>query len=139
VHAGDRLGFHGEGFAPRQRVQADLRSFAVLLGTFRADRHGEVDGTVTIPRRTRSGFHHFELIARYPHRKCSVGIKVLRKDNRALTAGPVNTTTYDDKQPEHAGLANTGSEKALALGAAAAGLIAAGGGTMLAVRRRRSS
>ncbi|GHK04218.1 hypothetical protein SY2F82_60150 [Streptomyces sp. Y2F8-2] len=39
----------------------------------------------------------------------------------------------------HAGLAATGSEKALALGGTAAGLIAAGGGTMLAVRRRRSS
>ncbi|MFI5677349.1 hypothetical protein [Streptomyces cellulosae] len=159
VHAGDRLGFHGTGFAPRQRVEAELRSFAVVLGTFRANRYGEVTDTVTIPRRIKPGSHRFQLIARYPHRKCSVGIEVLRTDNRALPAGPVNTTTktttntttkttanttantttYDDKQPTSAGLANTGSEKALALGAAAAGLIAAGGGTMLAVRRRRSS
>ncbi|MFI6933877.1 hypothetical protein [Streptomyces sp. NPDC050287] len=143
VHAGGRLGFHGTGFAPRQRVEAELRSFAVVLGTFTADRYGEVTDTVTIPRRTQPGFHHFELIARHPHRKCAVDIKVLHTKDRALLADPVNTTTntttYDDKQPERAGLANTGSGKALALGGAAAGLIAAGGGTMLAVRRRRSS
>jgi len=41
---------------------------------------------------------------------------------------------------EHrASLAHTGSEKALALGGTAAGLLAAGGGAMMAVRRRRSS
>ncbi|MFF1476719.1 hypothetical protein ACFVYD_03905 [Streptomyces sp. NPDC058301] len=138
VHAGDQLRFHGACFTPRQRVEADLKSFAVVLGTFRADNRGEVTGTVTIPRRTRPGSHTFELIARHPHRKFACHIKVLRANSRAALAGPVNTS-YDDRQPEHAGPANTGSGKALALGGAPAGLIAAGGGTLLAVRRRRSS
>ncbi|MFD9563840.1 hypothetical protein [Streptomyces sp. NPDC059994] len=138
VHAGDRLRFRGTGFTPRQRVEADLKSFAVVLGTFRADNRGDVTGTVTIPRRTQPGSHTFELIARYPHRKLAVGIKVLPANSRAALAGPVNTSSVN-KQPEHAGLTNTGGGKALALGGAPAGLIAAGGGTLLAVRRRRSS
>ncbi|MDQ1020545.1 hypothetical protein [Streptomyces afghaniensis] len=145
VRAGGRLGFHGTGFAPRQRVEADLKSFAVVLGTFRADKHGDVTGTVTIPRHTRSGPHTFELIARKPHRKCAAKIKVRHAVSRAVLAEPVNPSYDDgqpvryDGQPVRAGLASTDSANVLALGGAAAGLIAAVGAAMLVVRRRRSS
>lgn len=137
LHAGDRLGFHGAGFAPRQWVAAHLRSFAVL-GTFRADRRGDVTGTVTIPRATHSGPYIFELFAREPHRKCAAEIRVWHGTRRAVLAGPA-TTSYPDGQPARVGFGSTGSRTALALGGAPAGLIAAGRGTMLAVRRRRSS
>ncbi|MDQ0762570.1 hypothetical protein [Streptomyces canus] len=138
VQAGGRLGFRGTGFAPRQRVEADLRSFVVVLGIFRANANGVVTGTVTIPRSTRPGYHTFELIGRNPYRRAAARIKVLRSQHRAVLADPVNTS-YDDKQPKGASLASTGSGTALALGGAAAVLIAAGGATMFAVRRRRSS
>lgn len=138
VHAGGRLGFHGAGFAPWQRVAAHLRPFAGL-GTFRADRHGDVTGTVSIPRATHPGPHTFELFARKPPRKCAAKIRVRRHvARRAVLAGPA-TTSYPDGQPARVGFGSTGSGSDLALGGASAGLIAAGRGTMLAVRRRRSS
>ncbi|MET8948699.1 hypothetical protein ABZX30_35570 [Streptomyces sp. NPDC004542] len=132
VHAGDRLGFRGTGFVPRQRVDAVLRSVVVVLGKFRADEHGVVTGTVTIPRRTSPGLHTFKLIGRDPERRASARIRVLRPKHRADLNGP------DDGQPTSAGPADESGRTALAGGSAAAGLVSLGGGTMLAMRRRRS-
>jgi LPXTG-motif cell wall-anchored protein len=55
-----------------------------------------------------------------------------RDDDRANSADQVH-------RPQHAGLAETGSEKAMTVGGAAAALLVAGSGTLLAVRRRRNS
>lgn len=138
VHAGDRLGFRGTGFAPRQRVEADLRSHVVVLGYFRANAHGVVTGTVTIPRRTTPGFHTFELVGRKPYRKASARIRVLRPEHRADLNEPGNAPD-DSGRPADADVADQGGPTPLAEGSAAAGLVSLGGGTMLALRRRRSS
>lgn len=59
--------------------------------------------------------------------------------NGANSANGANGLGGRRRSQSRAGLAATGSEKALAVGGTAAALIAAGGGTMLAVRRRRTS
>lgn len=147
VHAGDRLRFRSTCFAARQLVTAKLHSREVVLGRFRANSQGVVAGRVTIPWRTKPGRHTFELESRHPKLKYSTRIRVLDDDHRAGRSEPggrgglgTNATSggpgHWDSRPQ---LAATGSEKALALGGTAAGLIAAGGGTLMAVRRRRSS
>ncbi|MEU9241332.1 hypothetical protein [Streptomyces sp. NPDC048385] len=138
VPAGGRLGFRGTGFFPGQRVEADLRSHVVVLGVFRANANGVVTGRVTIPRRTRPGFHTFELVGRNPYRKASARIKVLRPHHRADLNEPDNAPD-DSGQPADADTTNEGGPTPLAEGSAAAGLVSLGGGTMLALRRRRSS
>ncbi|WP_433450432.1 LPXTG cell wall anchor domain-containing protein [Streptomyces sp. CA-142005] len=55
-----------------------------------------------------------------------------RDDDRTNSADQMH-------RPQHAGLAETGSEKAMTVGGAAAALLVAGSGTLLAVRRRRNS
>ncbi|WP_217566570.1 hypothetical protein [Streptomyces sp. GbtcB7] len=132
--AGGALTFRGTGFAARQLVTASLFSHEVVLGRYRADGGGVVTGKVTIPKRTALGRHTFKLTARHPSLTLSVRIKV---QGRLGRPGSEPSGSWN---PHHRpGLAETGNEKALALGGAAAGLVAAGGGTMLAVRRRRSS
>lgn len=132
--AGGALTFRGTGFAARQLVTAELFSHEVVLGRYRADRGGVVRGKVTIPRRTVLGRHTFKLIARHPSLTLSARIRVQGRVGRPGSEPIVS------RNPHHRpNLAETGSEKALALGGTAAGLVAAGGGTMLAVRRRRSS
>jgi hypothetical protein len=132
--AGGALTFRATGFAARQLVTAALFSKEVDLGRYRADRRGVVRGTVTIPRRTVLGRHTFKLIARHPSLTLSVRIRVQGRVGR-----PGGESGVSWKPHHRPNLAETGSEKALALGGTAAGLVAAGGGTMLAVRRRRSS
>jgi hypothetical protein len=134
VPAGGALTFVGTGFAARQQVTASLFSNEVVLGRYRATRTGVVTGKVTIPRRTVLGSHTFKLTARHPDLTLSVVISV------PVRLGLPGSEHAGSQHPHHrANLAETGSEKALALGGTAAGLVAAGGGTMLAVRRRRSS
>ncbi|MFF0051709.1 hypothetical protein [Streptomyces sp. NPDC005498] len=139
--------FRSTCFAPRQLVTAELHSREVVLGRFRANSQGVVVGRVTIPRRTDPGRHTFELEGRHPKLKYSTRIRVLRDDRRsgrsehggrsglgagATSGGPGH---WDSRQQ----LAATGSEKALAVGGTAAGLVTAGGGMLMAVRRRRRS
>jgi hypothetical protein len=132
--AGGALTFVGTGFAARQLVTASLFSKEVVLGKYRATRTGVVTGKVTIPRRTVLGGHTFKLTARHPNLTLSAGINVQGR------LGRPGSEPGGSGNPHHRpGLAETGNEKALALGGTAAGLVAAGGGTMLAVRRRRSS
>ncbi|MFD7054539.1 hypothetical protein ACFWBS_35085 [Streptomyces mirabilis] len=147
VQAGDRLRFRGTCFAARQLVTAELHSHEVVLGKFRANSQGVVEGRVTIPRRTKPGRHTFELEGRHPKLKYSTRIRVLEGDRHpgrsepggrgglgtnAMFGGPGRS---DSRQH----LAETGSERALALGGTAVALVAAGGGTLMAARRRRSS
>ncbi|WP_330339899.1 LPXTG cell wall anchor domain-containing protein [Streptomyces sp. NBC_00557] len=54
------------------------------------------------------------------------------RDDRTNAVAPVS-------RPQHARLAETGSEKAMTVGGAAAALLVAGSGAVLAVRRRRNS
>ncbi|MFF7977805.1 hypothetical protein ACFZDK_01550 [Streptomyces sp. NPDC007901] len=78
VPAGGKLAFRGTCFAPFQRVVAELHSHEVVLGTFRANAHGVVEGTVIIPRKTKPGYHIFELEASKPFLELSARIKVVR-------------------------------------------------------------
>ncbi|MGW3498007.1 hypothetical protein [Streptomyces sp. NPDC001020] len=143
VPVGGSLTFRGTGFAPNRLVVLEFHSREVVLGRYRTNGQGTVTGRVTIPRRAALGYHVLELEQRNPHLEVTAVIKVLRRhghDNRhgwhghnAGWEGPGRSEHH------HHGLADSGSEKALAVGGTAAGLIAAGGGTMLAVRRRRSS
>ncbi|MHB9863783.1 hypothetical protein [Streptomyces sp. YIM S03343] len=134
VEAGDPVSFTATGFLPFQRVTVVLQSYPVVLGHFRADNHGTVTGTVTIPARTRPGHHLFRVIGDHG-RALAAHITVLRATTRS------GSDTSDDKPGGTAGrtdLAKQDGTKALALGGTAAGLVTAGGGTLLAVRRRRS-
>ncbi|MFI9649192.1 hypothetical protein ACIHAA_23200 [Streptomyces sp. NPDC052040] len=147
VPEGGRVTFHGTGFFPQRFVLAELFSRPVDLGRFRVHLNGTVDGTVTIPRRTRLGLHVFRLVERNPFRSASATLRVVRGVGRPGFPGDGRHHGRHDRNGDgrngapgqRAGLAATGSEKTLALGGTAAGLIAAGGGTLLAVRRRRSS
>ncbi|MFD7004024.1 hypothetical protein ACFWA5_49345 [Streptomyces mirabilis] len=132
--AGGALTFVGTGFGARQLVTASLFSNEVVLGRYRATRTGVVTGKVTIPRHVVLGSHTFKLTARHPDLTLSAGISVQGRLGR-----PGSEPGGSSNHHHRPDLAETGNEKALALGGTAAGLIAAGGGTMLAVRRRRSS
>jgi hypothetical protein len=136
VRAGGTVSFTATGFAARQRVTALLESHPIVLGRFQADDDGTAEGTVTIPRRVRPGWHTFKVTARGSGRCLSTRIKVLPAHGKPGHNGSHGTPGHDDHRGN---LANTGSERALASSEIAAGLIAAGGGTMLTVRRRRRS
>ncbi|AJE39365.1 LPXTG cell wall anchor domain-containing protein [Streptomyces nodosus] len=138
VPAGCSVGFIGRGFTRHQRVTAELRSRTIVLGHFRANREGRVTGSVTIPRRERPGWHTFRLTARSPFRSVSTRIRVVR--HGSCRHDRHHHRWHDGRGHHHYDrLAATGSERTLAVGGAAAGLIAVGGGTMLAVRRRRNA
>ena len=141
VPAGGTLTFRGNCFAPFERVVAELHSHEVVLGKFKADARGVVTGKVTIPRKTKLGYHTFELEGRKSGLELSARIKVLRAKHVQGHRGPEQSDWSDGRGNSHhrPALAATGSEQALAVSGIAAGLVAAGGGTMLAVRRRRSS
>ncbi|MEV0412982.1 hypothetical protein AB0I68_19830 [Streptomyces sp. NPDC050448] len=164
VPAGDTLTFSGNCFAPFEQVVAELHSHEVVLGRFRADAEGVVRGEVTIPRKTRPGYHTFELEGRKSRLELSARIKVLRVRHEQGDRGPEQSDWSDwsdwSNRSDHldgqggpgphdsdgrgnshhrSALAVAGSEQALAASGIAAGLVAAGGGTMLVVRRRRSS
>ncbi|MGW5171698.1 LPXTG cell wall anchor domain-containing protein [Streptomyces nodosus] len=137
VPAGGSVHFIGRGFARRQLVTAELHSRTIILGRFRANDVGRVSGTVTIPRRVHLGWHTFRLTARHPFRSVSARIRVVRHEHRRHDR---HHRWHDGRGRHHYDrLAATGSERTLAVGGAAAGLIAVGGGTMLAVRRRRNA
>ena len=78
VPAGGTLTFRGNCFAPFEQVVAELHSYGVVLGRFRADARGVARGTVTIPRKTKQGYHTFELEGRRSGLELSARIKVLR-------------------------------------------------------------
>ncbi|MGW5257502.1 hypothetical protein ACWERW_31905 [Streptomyces sp. NPDC004012] len=149
VRIGETLTFHGTGFAPppagfpARLVTAQVESRPIEIGRFLIAADGTVDGTVTIPRRVRVGWHTFRLVERNP--RVSVGTRIRVLPRLGAPGGPGGPGGGHGRNSswEHsrhrANLAATGSEKALAVGGTAAGLIAAGGGTVLAVRRRRSS
>lgn len=161
VPAGGTLTFRGNCFAPFERVVAELHSHEVVLGRFRANAQGVVRGKVTIPRKTKPGYHTFELEGSTSRLELSARIKVLRWRHEQSHRGPEQSGwSYGSNGSDHldgqggpdphysdgrgnsrhpSALAVTGSEHAVALGSVAAGLVAAGGGTMLTVRRRRSS
>ncbi|WP_145766607.1 hypothetical protein [Streptomyces brevispora] len=163
VPAGGTLTFSGNCFAPFELVVAELHSHEVVLGKFRANAKGVVTGRVTIPRKTKPGFHTFELEGRKTGRELTARIKVLHAKHehehghsgpeQSNWSGGSNGSDHFDGQGgpgphdsdrqgsfDHGtALVATGSEHTLAVSGIAAGLVTAGGGTMLAVRRRRSS
>ncbi len=178
VSAGDSLSFSSRDvFAPGAGVTALLESTPVVLGHFRADAHGAVSGTVTIPRSTPGGWHVFRLTSDNPDPSIGTSIYVEGVVGSPPPTSPPPTSPppthhprpepshthhpgghhgddgghhhgqgddgrnpYDPgRDPHHGRLADTGSEKAMALGGAAAALLLTGSGTMLAVRRRRNS
>ncbi|MGW1497770.1 hypothetical protein ACWCQW_04125 [Streptomyces mirabilis] len=141
MSAGDSVTFSANCFTPFERVVAEVHSREVVLGRFRADAEGGVTGKVTIPRKTKLGYHTFELEGRKSRLKLTVRIKVLRATYVQGHRGPGQSDWSDGRgnSPHSSALAATGSEQALAVSGIAAGLVVAGGGTMLAVRRRRSS
>ena len=160
VPAGGTLTFRGNCFTPFERVVAELHSHEVVLGRFTANAQGIVRGRVTIPRKTKPGYHTLELEGRKSRLELSARIKVLRAKHERGYGGPEQSSwshgsngsdhldgqggpgLHDDGRGNShhpSALVATGSERALAPGGIAAGLFAAGGGTLLAVRRRRSS
>ncbi|MFI8281414.1 hypothetical protein ACIGBH_42615 [Streptomyces sp. NPDC085929] len=78
VPAGDTLSFRGNCFAPYEWIVAELHSHEAVLGRFRANAQGVVRGKVTIPRKTKPGYHTFELEGRKSKLELSARIKVLR-------------------------------------------------------------
>ena len=68
VVAGDPVRFAATGFSPNQQVVAVLRDRPnTPLGTFQTDAHGNVSGSVTIPRSTATGFHELQLKGQNPN------------------------------------------------------------------------
>ncbi|MCX4579355.1 hypothetical protein OHB41_40495 [Streptomyces sp. NBC_01571] len=105
---------------------------------------------MTVPRRTKPGYHTFELEGRKSRLELSARIKVLRVKHGHGHSGPERPggSSGSNRNAGHDGRGNAhrpsaltaaGSERALPVGGIAAGLVAASGGTMLAVRRRRDS
>lgn len=80
VRAGGTLGFVGTCLCPDQVVIAELHSHEVILGKFRADDDGTVEGRVTIPKRTKPGKHVFELECKKPRLEAFTEFTVTRKD-----------------------------------------------------------
>ncbi|MFC9093550.1 MULTISPECIES: LPXTG cell wall anchor domain-containing protein [unclassified Streptomyces] len=145
VRSGQTVSFTARGFTRRQLVTVELLSRTIVLGRYRADRFGAVQGRVRVPR-IASGMHVFRLTALRPYRHVAVNLRVMpplgrpgggrhgwHDDGRG---GPGNRMGLAGSAQS---LAKTGDEKALGLGGAAAGMIAAGGGTLLVMRRRRNS
>ncbi|GAA3813492.1 hypothetical protein [Streptomyces chiangmaiensis] len=152
VPAGGTLTFSASGFAPGQPVTAVLLSREVVLGRFTADGTGTLtEETVTIPPRTKPGYHTFKLIAHDPERTLSALIKVVgeagKPDHRGSDGGSQghggraskDGSGRHDRNLQLPSLARTGSDHALALVGAAGALVTGGGGTLLVARRRRSS
>jgi LPXTG-motif cell wall-anchored protein len=168
VTAGEPLSFSSRAFAPGTDVTAVLESKPVVLGHFQADDNGLVAGTVTIPTTTVTGYHVFRLTSDNPDPSVGVTIYVRGGvgSTPPPTSPPPHKpphhhgghhgghhghrghyVDFDDRtnavdpvsRPHHASLAETGSEKAMTVGGAAAALLVVGSGTVLAVRRRRNS
>jgi LPXTG-motif cell wall-anchored protein len=97
-------------------VSAFLFSKPVKLGRFTADANGTVKGTVTIPKWTDPGKHHFRLKGVKSHR--SLGAKIIVR-------------------PHKPHLADTGDDRSIVMMGGTAALLALGTGTMMAVRRRK--
>ncbi|KUO20270.1 hypothetical protein AQJ91_15990 [Streptomyces dysideae] len=82
VEPGDEIDFTGTGFAPNQEdVEAALASKIVVLGIYTAYANGTVEGTVTIPEKTKPGEHLFLLRAVDPDLTLSTEITVLDGDD----------------------------------------------------------
>ncbi len=151
VNPGSPVSFAATGFAARQAVVARLDSDLFPLGRFRADTQGNVQGTVTIPRK-RPGWYAFTLSARNPNITACAHLQVLAADSRLVPGtgqNPARAGKDHGLDPnfqgdatgrsEHrAGPAAAGHVQALTVGGATMGL-AVSGGTLMAVRRRRSS
>ncbi|WP_316744382.1 LPXTG cell wall anchor domain-containing protein [Streptomyces sp. MK7] len=154
VTAGGTLTFSASGFENGQTVTAVVASREIVLGRFTADATGTLtEKTVTIPSRITAGYHTFKLIARNPSRELTARIKVLRDEDgdshhHGHSGGGHGHYASDShggsgEQGSHhqqpPSLAQTGSEKAMALVGAAGALVVMGAGTVVAARRRRSS
>jgi LPXTG-motif cell wall-anchored protein len=87
VGAGDDVDFTGTGFEANQDVEADLASRIVVLGHFTADATGAVEGTVTIPERTKPGEHLFLLRAEDPDLTLTAEITVTDGDSDHYPGG----------------------------------------------------
>ncbi|MEU8587047.1 LPXTG cell wall anchor domain-containing protein [Streptomyces sp. NPDC048664] len=140
VHVGERVHFHGTGFTPRERISVALDRLPVSLR--HAHHDGTVDGHTRIPWFAR-GWHQFRLTGWRSGHTCVARIHVLRRGAYPPIfdrTGAVDDGRGGAHHPGHErALAQTGSEKALAYGGTAAGMMAAGGGMLFAARRRRSS
>ncbi|MGW0751261.1 hypothetical protein [Streptomyces sp. NPDC002587] len=161
VTAGGTLDFRATGFAPRQRLTSFLESDPIVLGRHQADGSGAAQATVTIPRTVRAGWHTFKVTARRHAVTLTLSARIRVRaavgwpdhgghdghghdghghDGHGPDGDDGRNGHNEPGRPDHGpGLADAGSEPALAASGIAAGLIAAGGGTMLAVRRRRSA
>lgn len=161
--------FSAQGFGPDQEVTAALLPPGIYLGSFTTNGQGSVSGTVVIPTAVTPGVYTFQLKTGDPLTASATVTVVRRRekpghpnrphdhdhdhdrghsrnsDDRPATSHGRGGTDLDAVHAEPArfehrrSLAETGGEKAMALGGAAVGLLAAGTGTMMAVRRRRSS
>ena len=79
-------------FAAGALVTALLESNPVVLGRFRADANGSVSGTVTIPRRTITGYHVFRLTSDHPDP--SIGATIWVEGGVSPTPSPTPTHTH---------------------------------------------
>lgn len=141
VEAGDDIDFTATGFQPNQEAEVDLASKIVVLGHFTADATGVVEGTVTIPKKTKPGEHLFIVRAEDPDLTLSEEITVERGDHGH---GPGKPGGDHGGKPghDHHGkphLANTGGERSAVLLGGAAGLLLLGGGAIFLTRRMRNS
>ncbi|MGV9242479.1 hypothetical protein [Streptomyces sp. NPDC003710] len=161
VAPGQPLTFTARGFVPGRTVRVQLGTHhPIVLGTFVVDATGTVTGTVTIPPHIHHGWYVLRITETDLARSVATRIRILGAvggpggpghpghpghpgdhGHQALPGAHTvpGAHAVSGASGHGAGLAATGSGKALAVGGTAAGLIAAGGGTMLAVRRRRSS
>ncbi|MFF0001041.1 hypothetical protein [Streptomyces avermitilis] len=70
---------------------AELHSHEVVLGSFRANAQGVVTGKVTIPRKTKPGYHTFELEGRESRLELFARIKVLGAKDEQGHSGPLRS------------------------------------------------
>ncbi|MEU9173138.1 hypothetical protein AB0D34_36135 [Streptomyces sp. NPDC048420] len=151
VEPGDEVDFRGTGFQAEQDVVAALASKVVILGHFEADATGAVEGTVTIPERTKPGEHRFLLRAENPERNLSTELTVLGDPGQDHGGDPGHDHGGDPggdpghhhgSEPghNHGGrphLAHTGGERSALLAGGAAGLLLLGGGAVFLTRRAK--
>ncbi|MDF3297630.1 LPXTG cell wall anchor domain-containing protein [Streptomyces tropicalis] len=71
------MSFSSSGvFGRRSAITVLLESRPIVLGHFRADSHGTVSGTVTIPRNAPHGWHVFRLTSNHPDQSVGTTIYV---------------------------------------------------------------
>ncbi|MFP3466543.1 lamin tail domain-containing protein [Leifsonia sp. SIMBA_070] len=127
VSAGGAVTVTASGFSAGEKVEIWLHSDPVLLAVVTAGPTGGVTATVRIPSGTPAGAHTLVLLGQTSGATATVGLTVAATASAAATNGGP------------AGLAATGSDVTVPLGAAL--LLAAAGGALLLARgvRRRPS